>query len=101
MLSGPDTNNAVFHSPHPVVINLLKTFSTACFFRPLSTAACSNGPGGTQRGSRAGEGKRETVPVNFPYLLPFKNYNRERHLTQQHKAATLSQCADVKPLDSF
>ncbi len=55
MLTGPDTNNAAFHSPRPVVINLLKTFSTACFFRPLSTAACSNGPGGTRRGSRAGK----------------------------------------------
>lgn len=98
MLTGPDTNNAAFHNPHPVVINLLKTFSTMCFFRPLSTAACSNGPGGTRRGSWAGERKRETVPVNFPYLMPFKKLQQKKTLDT---AATLSQCADVKPLESF
>lgn len=99
MLTGPDTNNAAFHSPHPVVINLLKTFSTTCFFRLLSTAA-RKGPEGC-RVDHEQERERErqfqwTFLIFCPLELPQK-----RHLTQQHKAVTLSQCADVNPLDSF
>ncbi len=103
MLNGPDTNNAAFHNPRPVVINLLKTFSTMCFFRPLSTAACSNGPRGTRRGLWAGKGKRERqFQWTFLILCPLKKLQQKKTLdTAAQSSDSFPVCWAAQSSDSF
>lgn len=90
MLTGPDTNNAAFHSPHPVVINLLKTFSTTCFFRPPSTAA-RKGPEGCRVDHEQERERERQFQWTFLIFCPLE-------LPQKKTFDTAAQSSDSLPV---